>query len=130
MFESIGWPELFILALVGLFLLGPERLPEGAAWLGRTVRQVKEYVTGAQHQIRSEIGPEFDELRKPLEELRGMRNFNPRTAVKNHLFDGQNPLDDSPVGNGHKKGTNPATGGPQHKPLDPGERPPYDPDTT
>lgn len=130
MFESIGWPELFILALVGLFLLGPERLPEGAAWLGRTVRQVKEYVTGAQQQIRSEIGPEFDELRKPLEELRGMRNFNPRTAVKDHLFDGQNPLDDAPASNGHKKGTNPATGGPRHNPLEPGERPPYDPDAT
>ncbi|MBE9375687.1 Sec-independent protein translocase subunit TatB [Saccharopolyspora sp. HNM0983] len=131
MFDSIGWPELFILALAGLFLLGPERLPESAAWLGRTIRQVKDYVTGAQQQIRSEIGPEFDELRKPLEELRGMRNFNPRTAVKNHLFDGQNPLDEPPIGNGHaKKGSNPATGAPPLRPLEPGERPPYDPDTT
>ncbi|WP_211256528.1 twin-arginine translocase TatA/TatE family subunit, partial [Actinoalloteichus caeruleus] len=26
MFENIGWPELFVLLLVGLFIFGPERL--------------------------------------------------------------------------------------------------------
>ncbi|MGP4019221.1 Sec-independent protein translocase protein TatB [Saccharopolyspora sp. 5N708] len=129
MFDSIGWPELLVLIVVGLFVLGPERLPQGAAWLGRTIRQVKEYATGAREQIRSELGPEFDELRKPLEDLRGIRNFNPRSAVTKHLFDGENPLDGITNGNGQQpKPADPPK--PQPRPLAPGERPPYDSDAT
>ncbi|GAA4841500.1 Sec-independent protein translocase protein TatB [Saccharopolyspora rosea] len=132
MFDSVGWPELLILVVVGLFVLGPERLPQAAAWLGRTVRQVKEYATGAREQIRSELGPEFDELRKPLEDLRGIRNFNPRTAVTKHLFDGENPLDgifDDTATNGHRPEA-PKPPAEQPRPLSPGERPPYDSDAT
>jgi Sec-independent protein translocase protein TatA len=33
--------ELFILAVVALFVLGRERLPSAAAWLARTLRQIK-----------------------------------------------------------------------------------------
>lgn len=131
MFDSVGWPELLVLALVGLFVLGPERLPQGAAWLGKTVRQVREYATGAREQIRSEIGPEFDELKKPLDELRSVRNFNPKTAVTKHLLDGENPFEEfsknsSPL-NGHTPAAIPK---PAERPLAPGERPPYDTDAT
>ncbi|KAA5837130.1 Sec-independent protein translocase protein TatB [Saccharopolyspora hirsuta] len=128
MFDSIGWPELLVLIVVGLFVLGPERLPQGAAWLGKTVRQVKEYATGARDQIKSELGPEFDDLRKPLEDLRGIRNFNPRTAVTKHLFDGENPLDLNSNGNGQHQPPTPPK--PQQRPLEPGERPPFDSDAT
>ncbi|MBK0870578.1 MULTISPECIES: Sec-independent protein translocase protein TatB [unclassified Saccharopolyspora] len=131
MFESIGWGEILVLIVAGLFILGPERLPQGAAWLGRTIRQVKEYATGARDQLRSELGPEFDELRKPLEDLRGIRDFNPRTAVSKHLFDGENPLDPPLNGNGNGSSSGSSTAKPQpQRPLDPGERPPYDPDAT
>jgi sec-independent protein translocase protein TatB len=86
-FESVGWGEIFVLVVAGLFILGPERLPSAAAWVGKTVRQVREYATGARDQLRRELGPEFDELRKPLEDLRGLRDFNPRRAVQRSLFD-------------------------------------------
>ena len=130
MFENVGWGEVLVLIVAGLFILGPERLPSAAAWLGRTVRQVKDYATGAREQLRSELGPEFDELRKPLEDLRGIRNFDPRSAVTRHLFDGNDPLESSASGggNGHRP---PETSRPQRsESLAPGERPPYDPDAT
>ncbi|MGW1676586.1 sec-independent translocase [Saccharopolyspora sp. NPDC002376] len=130
MFDSVGWPELLVLVVAGLFVLGPERLPQGAAWLGKTVRQVKEYATGARDQIRSELGPEFDDLRKPLEDLRGIRDFNPRSAVTKHLFDGENPLDLNSNGNGNGQTQPPSQPKPQQRPLEPGERPPYDSDAT
>ncbi|MBB5153405.1 Sec-independent protein translocase protein TatB [Saccharopolyspora phatthalungensis] len=129
MFDSVGWPEILVLIVVGLFVLGPERLPQGAAWLGRTIRQVKEYATGAREQIRSELGPEFDELRKPLEDLRSIRNFNPRSAVTKHLFDGENPLDGLTNGDGYLPKP-PDLPKPPQRPLAPGERPPYDSDAT
>ena len=138
MFDSVGWPELLILAMVGLFVLGPERLPQGAAWLGKTIRQVREYATGAREQIRSEIGPEFDELKKPLDELRSVRNFNPKTAVSKHLWDGENPCDEFSTNSSPLSGpptTNPghtpaSAPKPAERPLAPGERPPYDTDAT
>ena len=141
MFDSIGWGEIMVLVVAGLFILGPERLPSAAAWSGKTIRQVREYATGAREQLRNELGPEFDELRKPLEELRGLRDFNPRNAVRRHLFD-DDPPEVKP--NGHAPGPNltkqpqtsqktpqehPAVGSGTER-LAPGERPPIDPDAT
>lgn len=78
MFDSIGWGEILVLALAGLFILGPERLPGAAAWLGRSIRQAKEYASGAQSQIRHGLGPEFEELRRPIADLRRMRGRTTR----------------------------------------------------
>jgi sec-independent protein translocase protein TatB len=132
-FDSVGWGEILILVVAGLFILGPERLPEAAAWLGKTIRQVKDYATGAKNQLRGELGSEFDELRKPFEELRGLRNFNPRTAVTRTLFDDGPPAKPngfiSPANGAGIPRTHPATG-PEPERLIPGERPPVDPDAT
>ncbi len=132
---NIGWPEFLILVVAGLFILGPERLPSAAAWLGRTVRQVREYATGAREQLRSELGPEFDELRQPLEDLRGLRRFtsggfNPGSAITRHLLD---DLDGEPFGGAFKPNGYAAPTGlgvPIPRPLQPGERAPFDPDAT
>ena len=135
MFDSVGWGEILVLIVAGLFILGPERLPSAAAWLGRSIRQVRQYATGAREQLRNELGPEFDELRKPLEELRGLRNFNPRVAATQAFFG-----DDQPEvkPNGFAPGPNGASNGagldltkPAEKPsLAKNERPPIDDDAT
>lgn len=87
MFESVGWGEILVLALIGLFVLGPERLPGAVRWVSDTVRTVREYAAGARDQLRDEIGPEFEELRKPLEDLRSIRDLDPRRAMRRTLFD-------------------------------------------
>ncbi|MDQ3760348.1 MAG: sec-independent translocase [Actinomycetota bacterium] len=132
---NIGWAEFLVLVVAGLLILGPERLPSAAAWLGRTLRQVREYAHGAREQLRSELGPEFDELRAPLEDLRGLRGFsprgfNPRSAITRHLFD---DLDGDVFGgaikpNGYAAPT--GWGAPAYRPLGPGERAPFDSDAT
>ncbi len=148
MFDSIGWGEIIVLVVAGLFILGPERLPEAAAWLGNAIRQVKDYATGARDQLKGEFGPEFDELRKPLDELRSLRNFNPRTAATRALFDDDAPAEkpngyapnmskprSGSTGAAAANGSNgapqrhPATG-PAPESLAKGERPPIDPDAT
>ncbi|ACU95717.1 Sec-independent protein translocase protein TatB [Saccharomonospora viridis] len=137
MFDNIGWSEILILIVAGLFILGPERLPEAAAWLGRTVRKIREFATGARQQLREEVGTDLEEFRKPIEELRNLRNLDPKQVVTKHLFDG----DPDPLGlndiNGTGNGTNgaPQNGGytaapRQVEPLKPGEKPPVDPDAT
>jgi sec-independent protein translocase protein TatB len=138
---DISWGEFLVLIVAGLFILGPERLPGAAAWLGRSVRQVREYATGAREQLRSELGPEFDELSKPLEDLRSLRNFDPKSAITRHLLDatgGYDPRDDLkldlPTGSvlqPLKPNGFPSIGNPTgQRPLTPGEIPPYDPDAT
>jgi sec-independent protein translocase protein TatB len=128
-FDSIGWSEILIIVVAGLFILGPERLPAAAAWLGRNVRKVREYATGAREQLRSEMGDDFDELRKPLQDLQQLRNFDPRRAVTKHLFE------DIDTGNGHTKANGhtppPAAPAAREEPtLPPGDKAPFDPDAT
>lgn len=148
MFDSIGWSEILVIVVAALFILGPERLPSAAAWLGRTVRQVREYASGARDQLRSELGPEFDELRQPLEDLRSLRDLNPRRAITKHLFDGYDPTDDlrqfdirddlrldgdrvngSTTASDEKPNGYPLQDSPARA-LQPGERAPFDPDAT
>jgi sec-independent protein translocase protein TatB len=139
-FDSVGWGEILVLIIAGLFILGPERLPEAASWLAKSVKKVRDFATGAKEQLREEMGPEFDQLRKPLEDLRGLRNFDPKRVVTQHLFDGDaDPLGLKGITNGGSTATNGTNGsngylaGPvpsQPEPLKPGERPPIDPDAT
>lgn len=89
---DLSLEKLFILAVVALFVLGPERLPAAASWLAKTIRQIKDYATDANHKIRSELGPEFDEIREPLNDLRtdwaDLRTWrDPRAALIHHLRD-------------------------------------------
>jgi sec-independent protein translocase protein TatB len=116
--------HLLILLLAGLFILGPERLPESARWLAHTVRKARAFATGAQEQIRAELGPEFQELRKPLQDLQALGQFDPKTSLSRYLLDDTTA---APVGNGHSPA---ATGTAPGAPLPPGERPPVDPDAT
>ena len=72
MFGSVGWGEMAILLIAGLFILGPERLPGAAAWAANALKQVREYATGAKEQLRDELGPELDDLRKPLSDRKSV----------------------------------------------------------
>ncbi len=128
MFDSIGWAEILILVVAGLFILGPERLPSAAAWLGRNVRKVREYATGAREQLRTEMGDDFEELRKPLQDLQQLRNFDPRRAVTRHLFDDVDTPNGGTKPNGH---TPPPTATPTREdPKPSSDKPTFDPDAT
>jgi len=130
-FDSIGWAEILILVVAGLFILGPERLPSAAAWLGRNVRKVREYATGAREQLRNEMGDDFEELRKPLQDLQQLRNFDPRRAVTRHLFDDVEADNGGTKPNGHTPPpTTPAPKREEPTPPTAGEKTPVDPDAT
>jgi sec-independent protein translocase protein TatB len=129
-FDSIGWTEILVLVVAGLFILGPERLPSAAAWLGRNVRKVREYATGAREQLRTEMGDDFEELRKPLQDLQQLRNFDPRRAVTRHLFDDVDTANGAATKpNGH---TPPPTAAPTREDPKPpsSDKPSFDPDAT
>ena len=88
MFANLSWEHILVLVVVGLVILGPERLPGAIRWTANALRQAREYLTGVTTQLRQDIGPEFDDLREPLSELQKLRGMTPRAALTKHLLDG------------------------------------------
>src|ERR1700676_4809626 len=88
MFANVGWGEMLVLVVVGLLVLGPERLPGAIRWTATALRQARDYLSGVTSQLREDIGPEFDDLRVPLSELQKLRGMTPRAALTKHLLDG------------------------------------------
>lgn len=124
---GLSLEHLSVLLIAALFILGPERLPETARWLARTIHKIRSFATGAQDQLRAELGPELQQLRKPLQEMQALRTFDPKTALGRYL------LDDAFTEPHSAAATNTAPAGPvatARSPLKPGERPPVDPDAT
>ena len=88
MFANLSWEHLLVLVVVGLVILGPERLPGAIRWTSDALRQAREYLSGMTNQLREDIGPEFDDLRGPISELQKLRGMSPRAALTKHLLDG------------------------------------------
>jgi sec-independent protein translocase protein TatB len=78
--------------IIGLVVLGPERLPGAIRWTSNALRQARDYVSGATSQLREDLGPEFEDLREPLSELNKLRGMTPRAALTKHLLDGDDSI--------------------------------------
>lgn len=63
MFE-IGFPELVLIAIVGLLVIGPERLPEALRTLGLWLGRLRRSFLSVKTEIEKEIG--MDEIRRQL----------------------------------------------------------------
>src|SRR3954469_8690954 len=70
--------EMVVLALVGIVVLGPDRLPQFARDAARMLRTLRDLATGARQQLTEELGPEFADI--------DLRTLNPRTAVQRAVF--------------------------------------------
>ncbi|MGW4366620.1 Sec-independent protein translocase protein TatB [Nocardia takedensis] len=92
MLDGVGWSELMILLVAALIILGPERLPAAVRWTTDSLRQARDYLGGATARLREEIGPEVEEFRKPLAELRRLRGMTPQSVVSAHLLDDDTSL--------------------------------------
>lgn len=63
MFE-IGFPELVLIAIVGLLVIGPERLPEALRTLGLWLGRLRRSFVSVKTEIEKEIG--MDDIRRQL----------------------------------------------------------------
>ena len=57
---SIG--KLLVIGVIALFLVGPDKLPQYAAQLAKWVRVARSMLDEAKGRVRSELGPEFDDV--------------------------------------------------------------------
>ncbi|HWA65408.1 MAG TPA: sec-independent translocase [Mycobacteriales bacterium] len=78
MLSNVGLPEVLLLAVIGLLVFGPERLPKAAAEAGRLLRQLRQLAHNAKAELASELGPELADL--------DLESLHPRRLVEEHVF--------------------------------------------
>jgi sec-independent protein translocase protein TatB len=61
---SVGAPEVLVILILALLVLGPERLPQAARTLGRWVGEVRR-ITGS---LQAEVQDVVDEVMRPVNE--------------------------------------------------------------
>lgn len=61
---DVGFPELILVAVVGLLVIGPERLPEALRTLGLWFGRMRRSFLSVKTEIEKEIG--MDEVRRQL----------------------------------------------------------------
>lgn len=84
MFFGLTADKLVLIAIIAVFVLGPERMPHYAAQLARLVKGVREMANGARDRMRDELGPDFDDLDwKKLDP----RQYDPRRIIREALLD-------------------------------------------
>jgi sec-independent protein translocase protein TatB len=106
MFHNLGWSEIIVLAVIGLIIFGPDRLPKAAADAARMMRQLRTMARSAASDLKAELGPEMADL--------DLASLHPRRLASSLLDDdATDPLAVAAAA-----------------PLAPGERPPYDDDAT
>ncbi|RHW27717.1 twin-arginine translocase subunit TatB [Nocardioides immobilis] len=109
---GIGFGELVVIAFLAVLVFGPDKLPELAKQAGQVVRKLRTFANNARDELRSELGPEFADLE--------LTDLDPRVIVRKHIAEALADEDDEVVS--HAK--------PEQRPLEAGERPPYDLEAT
>lgn len=88
---GLTFDKLLVIAVIAVFLLGPERLPHYAAQFGRLVKSLRRMAEDAKGRMREEMGPDFDEVDwKKLDP----RQYDPRRIIREALLD---DADDGPA---------------------------------
>jgi len=67
---DIGFWELAIIAIIGLIVIGPERLPKFAHDAGRFVSKIRNFIHNAKNELEKELELEqVDDLQKDINRI-------------------------------------------------------------
>lgn len=77
MFFDFGGGELIGLAILGLILVGPERLPKLASEAASLIRKIQRLSHAATQELRENLGPGFENLQPS--------DLNPKTFIRKQL---------------------------------------------
>ncbi|MCP1387380.1 Sec-independent protein translocase protein TatB [Corynebacterium sp. TA-R-1] len=87
MFSSFGWFEFFLILIIGLIVIGPERLPAVIEDVRAAIYAARKGIANAKRELNGEL-EEFEEFRKPLDTVSKYAAMGPARAVSSLLFDG------------------------------------------
>lgn len=81
---GINTPELILIALVAVLVIGPTRLPGYVEKLKNLIREVRKMASGARETIKEEAGVDIDDIDwKKLDP----RQYDPRRIIREALID-------------------------------------------
>lgn len=111
---DIGIGEIILVAIVGLLIFGPEKLPRAAADAARWLNQIRGMATSARQDLADSAGIDLSET---VDTVKSLQEFHPKRLASSFLSD--------------------ATGAPTEpapqsapKPAPPQAGPTFDPDAT
>jgi sec-independent protein translocase protein TatB len=105
---DIGIGEILIVAVIGLLVFGPERLPRAAADAAKWLKQIKVMASGARKDLADSAGIDISET---LDSVKSLQEFHPRRLAANLLNDEPPPAS-------------------SNQSTPPAARPAFDPDAT
>lgn len=88
MFSSVGWGEVLVLLIVGLLVIGPERLPGLIREVRAVLLAIRNAVGEARQQLDGEFGEEIKQFSKPIAELNTVRQMGAKGFITKTLLDG------------------------------------------
>jgi Tat protein translocase TatB subunit len=92
---NLGMGEITVILLLALIFLGPKKLPEMAAGLGRLIRQIRKTTADVKNEIVLD-----DAIRKPFEDLRDAVTLHPdelkrRDEIKKSLEEARRRMEEA-----------------------------------
>lgn len=109
---DIGLGEIMVIAVIGLLVFGPERLPRAAADAAKWLRQIRGMASGARKELADSAGLDLTDA---VDTVKDLRDLHPRRLAAS-LLDGDDDDGPSPP-------SKPGSGDPQGRPA-------FDPDAT
>jgi len=86
-FSSVGWGEILILVIVGIIVVGSERLPRIITDVKAMIHAARGAITSAKEELGDDFKEDFEDFRKPLSQINDMRRMGARGLVSKALLD-------------------------------------------
>ncbi len=76
---NIGGGEILALLVIGMILIGPDRLPNMAADAARLLIKLKNMAQTVTKEIKDNLGPSYEDLQ--------VKDLHPKALIKKHIGD-------------------------------------------
>ncbi len=76
---NIGGGEIIGLLILGMILIGPDRMPSVAADAARLLVKLKNMAQTATNELKENLGPGYEDLQ--------VKDLNPKAFIKKHMGD-------------------------------------------
>jgi sec-independent protein translocase protein TatB len=82
---DIGFLEIFIVLVVAILALGPDKLPEFISSAVKVIKGVKKTISDAQESVEKEI--QLEDMKKEVEEYKKSIEYTNSTILENNSLD-------------------------------------------
>ena len=76
---NIGGGEIIGLLVLGMILIGPDRMPNVAADAAKLLIKLKNVAQTATNELKENLGPGYEDLQ--------VKDLNPKAFIKKHISD-------------------------------------------